>query len=127
MAMTSSKAEFLVKIDDRHFYMRADGREISVTDVPSCAAHLPYLQADALCQRLLRRRFSGAIVTDALGNPVTLATLRGESPKPIFSLPETTADVDAIPARELKRRFVAEPDFRERVRAIEATRDAVPQ
>lgn len=118
-----SRRQFLVRLDLEHFYIRTDGREIACTDVPSVAAHLSYTEADRLCQKLLRRGFPGAYVTDEIGRPVTLATL-GILLPPSPSLPETPAEVDAIPARELRRRFIGEPEFRDRVRAIEARRTA---
>jgi hypothetical protein len=96
--MAATAEEFLVRVDATHFLIDVDGRQVSGTDVPSCAKHLSYLEADRLCQALRKRRFP-AVVTDVAGKPVT-----GSQLKPGDVLPATLADVDRIPATQLKQK-----------------------
>jgi hypothetical protein len=112
MVLAAEKAMFLVRVDQTHYVVGVDGREVSGTDVPSCAQHLPYLQADRLCQSLRKRKFP-AVVTDATGKPVT-----GSQLKPGDSLPSTLAEVDRIPATQLKQKMKIDASFRQRVLAL---------
>lgn len=109
MVAAADESMFLVRADATHFVIDVDGHTVSGTDVPSCAKHLCYLEADRLCQSLRKRHFA-AVVCDALGRPVSALQL-----KQADSLPATVAEVDRIPAMELKRRMKFDTKFRERV------------
>jgi hypothetical protein len=110
--MAATAEEFLVRVDEAHFVVDLDGREVAGTDVPSCAKHLSYVEADRLCQALRKRRFK-AVVTDLTGRPVTAYQL-----KQTDSLPATVAALDRLPAAELKRRMKSDAHFRQRVFAL---------
>ena len=103
---------FLVRVDQEHYVVSIDGREVHGTTVLSCAEHLTYLQADRLCQSLRKRHFP-AVVTDALGRPVSADRLQHDD-----SLPTTVAAIDRLPAAELKRRMKSDAQFRQRVFAL---------
>lgn len=109
MIAAADESMFLVRADATHFVIDVDGRTVSGTDVPSCAKHLCYLEADRLCQSLRKRHFA-AVVTDATGRPVSADQLAAGDP-----LPTTLAELDRIPATELKRKMKSDTKFRERV------------
>jgi len=71
------------------------------------------MQADRLCQGLVRRGYRMAVVCDALGQPVTAGALR-ETRAPNDNLPRTFADLCKIPVGEHRRRYKNEPAFRAR-------------
>jgi hypothetical protein len=70
---TSSGQEFLLRLDsDGHYFVAADGREVGATNVLSCARHFSsYIEADRMCQFYRRKSFRMAVVTDAVGTPIT--------------------------------------------------------
>jgi hypothetical protein len=74
--MVAAREEFLARIDNARFFVDFDGRFVVSTDTPSNAAHLSYAEADGWCQRLRRRGFPGAVVTDALGTVMTYTQIK---------------------------------------------------
>jgi hypothetical protein len=104
--------EFLVRVDESHFLVDLNGREVHGTTVLSCAEHMSYLQADRVCQSLRKRHFP-AVVTDALGRPVSADQLKQGD-----SLPATIAEIDRMPATQLKRKMKSDANFRQRVFAL---------
>jgi hypothetical protein len=112
--------EFLIKVNP-HYYLAAIERgQVTGTAILSQAAHFDYKSADKICAGLRVHGYSSATVTTILGEPVTEAVLRGESPAPSDDLPKSAADVDRIPAHEFKKRMLTDPKFRSRVDEIEA-------
>lgn len=63
-----SDEKFLVKVDRGRFLQEWDGQSITVSDTPSFALHLSYAAADQWAQRLRKRRFPEAVVTDLFGS-----------------------------------------------------------
>jgi len=124
MSVTTTIKEhgFLVRAEEGKFVKDVDGSQISVTDVLSLARHCDYTTADQAAQRLRRRGFPWALVTDHLGQPVTAEVLRtaleaeraaNMPSKP--ALPKNLRELQNISAAESKRRYKDEPEFRERV------------
>jgi hypothetical protein len=70
--------KFLVRVSDDRFLKGADGSCIDVTDTPSFSLHLSYLRADQWCQRLRRRGFPQAVVTDHTGTVMTYERVKAE-------------------------------------------------
>lgn len=70
--------EFLVAIDNHvFFYERIPNGSVTGTRVPSAAARFPsYGDADDVCQRLRRQGHHLSFVTDALGKPIDIDTLK---------------------------------------------------
>jgi hypothetical protein len=68
---------FLVRATDDHFVQSIDGSTIDGLVVPSAAQHFSYLRADQICQSIRRHGYRAAVVTNALGEPVTISDLRG--------------------------------------------------
>jgi hypothetical protein len=69
--------DFLVRVDNSYFLRGADGSQISVTDTPSHAQHFAlYREADRWCQRLRRRGYPMAVVTDVEARVMTHEAIR---------------------------------------------------
>lgn len=73
---TTEKKEFLARIDNTRFLVHFDGQCVTSTDTPSNAAHLSYTAADQWCQRLRKRGFPIAVVTDLFGSPMTYEAIK---------------------------------------------------
>jgi hypothetical protein len=122
--------EFLARVDNTRFLVDFDGRYVTSTDTPSNAKHLSYADADGWCQRLRRRGFPLAIVTDVLGTAMTYDQIKtilhaAASSKIEDSLPTTHKELDQMPSAEYRRRM-KDPAFVARVNELEATpREAV--
>jgi hypothetical protein len=115
-----SNEEFLVQSDAGRFIAEVDGVTMTVTSVPSAAAHFDsYTRADALCQRLRKRGHRQAIVTDIVGNPIDRAAILGIQERYMATLPKTKAELDRLPCVEYKKRFETESAFRQRAEELE--------
>ena len=111
--------EFLIKPVPEYYLSAIEHGQVTGTAILSQAAHFDYKSADKICAGLRVHGYPAAMVTTILGEPVTEAILRGESPTPADDLPKTSADVDHIPAREFKKRMLTDPKFRARVNELE--------
>jgi hypothetical protein len=120
---TTEKKEFLTRVDNTRFLVDFDGRYVTSTDTPSNAAHLDYSAADQWCQRLRKRGFPQAVVTDVFGNVMTYSQIKAalqaatEQAEP---LPTSRKELDAIPSKEQLRRYRTEPAFKQRYDELEA-------
>jgi hypothetical protein len=117
-----SDEKFLVRIDGSRFLQAWDGQSITVSDTPSFALHLTYAAADQWAQRLRKRRFPDAVVTDLFGTVMKYDQVRAhlrEVSSAADNLPETLAELDQIPSGEYKNRYRNEPAFRERADVLE--------
>jgi hypothetical protein len=115
--------QYLARVDNTRFFVEFDGQYVTTTDTPSHAAHLSYAQADSACQRLRKRGFPQAIVTNIVGNAMTYAAIKvviDEAQKLEASLPATPAELDRIPISEYKHRYKTEDAFRERANQLES-------
>jgi hypothetical protein len=122
--------QFLARVDNTRFFVEFDGQYVSTTDTPSHAAHLSYAQADSACQRLRKRGFPQAVVTDIAGNVMTYGAIKlaiDAAQKVEASLPKTIEELDRIPISEYKRRFKTEEVFRERANELEAQPRVAPK
>ena len=119
---------YLAQVEAGRFLVRIDtGRsELEITDFPSVAWHGAYPEVEQTVQRLRRRGFRQAVVTNALGEPVSARDLRAAlsveraastTTKP---LPQTLAELKKIPASEERRRRKTEPDFDRRASELYA-------
>jgi hypothetical protein len=115
---TPAEQMFLVRVDGSHFFIEASGQQVSATDILSAALHLSYVQADRLCQSLVRRGYRMAVVTDALGEPVTAGTLKNSQPAK-DNLPQTLTELRKIPVSVQRHRYHTDPAFRTRVDQLE--------
>jgi hypothetical protein len=77
--MRLDEDNFMVRINADWLVSEVDGREIRGVAIPSAALRLTYARADALCAALRRGRHKEAVVCNAMGIPVSLADLRGET------------------------------------------------
>jgi outer membrane receptor for Fe3+-dicitrate len=123
MAATEKK-EFLARVDNTRFLVDFDGQYVTSTDTPSNAAHLSYAAANQWCQRLRKRGFPMAVVTDFLGNVATYEMLKAgrqaaQADKAEDSLPTTHKELDQLSAAEYRRRM-SDPAFVARVNELEA-------
>lgn len=115
--------KFLVKVDDGRFLQAWDGQSITVSDTPSYALHLTYAAADLWAQRLRKRRFPKAVVTNLFGTVMKYGNVRAylrESSAAENKLPTTLKELNAIPSSEYKRRSQSDPAFRQRANELEA-------
>jgi hypothetical protein len=121
------RAIFLVQTEAGRFWKDYDGnRSVTVTDVPSAATHFPYAQADAWVQRLKKRGYPRAAVCDRYGRVVTAEALQdalnGIAVAERDEFPSTAEELDAMPVAEYRKRYFAEPRFRDRADELEGTR-----
>src|SRR5258708_11166653 len=114
---------FLIKIDADTFVRRIDGNEILVSIVPSSCPATSYSEADAIARLLRRRRrFSTAYVSDLTGQPVTASMLReAQAITQEENLPQTHAELDAIPVVQQKKMYAESAAFRQRFHELEVT------
>jgi hypothetical protein len=122
--MATTAKEFLARVDNSRFLVDFDGCYVTSTDTPSNAKHLAYAEADTWCQRLRKRGFPRAVITDIAGNVMTYEALkaaRQAARAGEVSLPTTRKELDAIPHAEALRRYRAEPAFAKRYDELEAT------
>ena len=124
---TTAKEEFLARVDNTRFLVDFDGRYVTSTDTPSNAKHLSYADADGWCQRLRKRGFPLAIVTDVLGSPMTYeaikAVLQAAAVEKADALPTSRKELYQIPAAEQRRRYASEPSFKRRVDELEGLQE----
>jgi hypothetical protein len=109
---------FLIKLNGDYFLSEVDGRTVTGTAIPSAAFHTTYPPADRLCSRLRATGYPLAHVTDIAGVAITADRLEREIDKP--TLPVSLAELDKIPAAEVRRRRKKEPDFAARVSELYA-------
>jgi hypothetical protein len=118
-----SYEKFLVRIDGSRFLQAWDGQSVTVSDTPSFALHLTYSAADQWAQRLRKRRFPDAVVTDLFGTVMKYDQVRAhlrEVAEAADNLPTTRTELDKIPFGEYKTRRRNEPALRERADELEA-------
>jgi hypothetical protein len=125
MNATLDQQDYLVQIDHGRFLVSVDvGRgEVEITSIPSFAAHFGYIEADRTAVRLRRRGFRQSVVCSPLGLPVSANDLHAviaAERTPADDLPRTRADLDRIPAGEMKRRMKTESVFAKRVSELYA-------
>jgi hypothetical protein len=124
---TTAKEEFLARVDNTRFLVDFDGMYVTSTDTPSNAAHLSYAEADGWCQRLRKRGFPLAIVTDVLGNAMTYdqikTMLQAAAVEKSDALPTSRKELYQIPAEEQRRRYASEPSFKQRVDELEGVQE----
>jgi hypothetical protein len=123
MAATEKK-EFLARIDNTRFLVDFDGQYVTSTDTPSNAAHLSYAEADGWCQRLRKRGFPQAVITDIFGNVMTYEAIKAARQaagveQAADPLPTTHKELDQLSAAEYRRRM-SDPAFVVRVSELEA-------
>jgi hypothetical protein len=113
---------WLIQVSAGHFFLDVHDGQITVTDVPSLAAHHTYYDADRAVQALSRRGHRSAIVTDYAGTPVTREVLHAAQTgvEAKDSLPQTREELMRIPVADQRRRYKNEPAFQKRVDEIEA-------
>ena len=114
--------EFLARVDNTRFLVDFDGRYVTSTDTPSNAAHLSYAEADGWCQRLRRRGFPQAVVTDIAGAVMTYNQIKAvllATTAEVGSLPTSREEVDRMSSAEYRRR-TKDPAFVARVNELEA-------
>jgi hypothetical protein len=119
---------WLIRVDATHFFLDMHDGQVTVTDIPSLAAHYTYYDADRACQALSRRGHRSAVVTDHTGVPVTRELLRAAqvgavvatATAPKDNLPQTLDELRRIPVSEQRRRYKNEPAFQARVDALES-------
>jgi hypothetical protein len=115
-------SNFLVRVNNTYFLQSSDGREILVTDTPSHALHLSYRDADGWCQRLRRRRYPQAIITDIAGNVMTYEAIKlalaSQAEQVQDPLPTSREELDRIPAAQYRKRL-QDPAFRARAAELE--------
>jgi hypothetical protein len=122
MARTEKK-DFLARIDNTRFFVDFDGAYVESTDTPSNSAHLTYSQADGWCQRLRKRGFPHAVVTDVFGTVMTydaLKAARQAAREVVEDLPKTHKELDSIPYKTQLERYRTEPAFKQRFDELEA-------
>jgi hypothetical protein len=120
---TTEKKEFLARVDNTRFLVDFDGQYVTSTDTPSNAAHLSYAAADQWCQRLRKRGFRQAVVTDILGNVMTYSQIKDAlqaTTTQVEPLPGSHKELDAISVKEQLRRYRTEPAFKQRYDEIES-------
>jgi len=123
MVAKLSDKMWLIQLGGGRFFLDLHDGQITVTDIPSLAAHYDYYDADRACQALSRRGHRSAVVTDHTGVPVTrelLLAAQSISPAPKSNLPRTLDELNSIPASEQRRRYKNEPEFQARVDALES-------
>jgi hypothetical protein len=125
MAATTAKEGFLSRVDNSRFLVDFDGRYVTSTDTPSNAKHLSYAEADGWCQRLRRRGFPQAVVTDIAGNVMTYSQIKAvlqaaAAEKAEESLPTTHKELDQMSSADYCRRM-KDPAFVARVNELEVT------
>ncbi len=123
---TTAKVEFLSRVDNSRFLVDFDGRYVTSTDTPSNAKHLSYAEADVWCQRLRKRGFPLAIVTDVLGSPMTYEAIKAvlqAAVEKADALPTSRKELYQIPAAEQRRRYASEPSFKQRVDELEGVQE----
>ncbi len=62
---------WLVQVRPGSYFLDLHDNQITVTDIPSLAAHYSYFDADRAVQALARRGHRSAVVVDHTGIPVT--------------------------------------------------------
>ena len=115
--------DFLVRVNNHYFMQSSDGRQIAVTDTPSHAQHFAsYREADGWCQRLRRRGYPMAVVTDVEARVMTHEVIRSLRATEVSaeSLPASREELDSMPTGEYRRRYQSEPSFRERADQLES-------
>ena len=116
--------KFIVRVgDDPRYFKSFDGLNIEVTDVPSYAEHLTYVQADQWCRRLQKRGFPRSVTCNLFGQMMSAEMVKAElrvMATHMAPLPTTHKELDAIPIAEQRRRYGADPDFAKRWEELEA-------
>jgi hypothetical protein len=120
MERIADRWEFLIKVTEDYFLAAIERGQVTGTAVLSHAAHFDYRYADKICQGLRIHGYPQAMVVDLFGNPVTVDTFRADAPAPKDDLPRNNTELQKIPAREFKRRYLSDPVFKARVNEIEA-------
>jgi hypothetical protein len=125
MSATLNEHDYLVQIDHGRYLVSIDvGKgEVEITNIPSFAAHFAYVEADRTAVGLRRRGFRQSVVCSPVGVPVSandLHAVLAAQDAQANDLPRSRADLDRIPAGEMKRRMKSESVFAKRVSELYA-------